>query len=134
MPGTISVQASIKADNGSFKFPLAGAGRVVITQNGIGGGVPGMITVGPNWEAVSMSELGTPGLVWMRNIDASQSIQWCLTSGAAGIGGIMKPGEPSLVRMDAGVTLYMRVDPATEESGSTSAENQAKAQVFAFED
>jgi hypothetical protein len=133
MANEIQIVAQMKCQKESFNFPLVGQTRKQITQEGLGGGVPGMVTVGPVAQQVVLTGLDSPGWVRMENIDKNQSLRWSFTEAGIADGGIMLPGEPALFRLAPGAELWLQVDPGTEESESTSDENQAKAQIFVLE-
>lgn len=135
MANEIKVGVSLACSNRNFKQPKLGSQIVSIAQAGIGGGAPGIVNIGPADEAIDLTEIAVPGWLWMQNIDQTQVVIWGPDSGGAMVPmGRMRPGEPAGFRLDPGATLRMQVDPATEESGSTSAENQAKVQIVVLED
>jgi hypothetical protein len=134
MANEITILAGIKAQKGSFSLPQYGGTRQLFDMTGLGGGVPGLINVGQVAEQLDLTELEDPGFAYLRNIDATQTVRWAFSSGGLATGGILRPGGGvALIELGEGAELWVQVDPATEESGSTSAENQAKVQAIALE-
>lgn len=121
MSNEIKIQASLTVDNGNFKLPKLGASLFKFDQNTPGGGNPGTIQVGLTEETVDLSEVSTPGWIWMKNLDADNSVLWgpkrsTWGSGSSGseddgymeVCGKMEPGEPVLFRVAPGVDLMLR--------------------------
>lgn len=134
MAREIQVNAQLSCKKGAFVFPTVG-GRVQVTQNGLGGGAPGIMVVGPAAELVDLSEISVPGYVYLKNIDSHQTIVWGPNNAGSLVPiGELRPGEQAVWRMRPGAALRVQVDAASEESGSTSAENQAKLQIYVMED
>jgi hypothetical protein len=121
MSDEIKVQASIQVDNGNFKFPKVGVAQIKIDQATAGGGNPGTILVGLTETELDLSELEALGWVYLKNLDASNSVVWGPKSENLGSGsegslddgymtscGMMKAGEPALFRLDPDATLTLR--------------------------
>ena len=134
MAGKIFIVASLRAENKTFKIPTLGSAQVTVVQNGFGGGSPGEVIVGQLPVQVDLSGLTDVGWCRMQNLDATQSVRWAFTSAALATSGLMKPGEPAVFRLGPSSQLWLQVDPATEEVGSTSVENQARVQTTIVED
>ncbi|MGE4136413.1 MAG: hypothetical protein AB7E98_11945 [Pirellulales bacterium] len=131
----IKIGASLQCTKGSFVVPKMGSQIVQATMNGLGGGAPGIVTIGPADEVISFAEIENPGWLWMRNIDGNQTVIWGPDNAGSMVPmGRMKPGDPAVFRIDPATVLRMQVDPASEEGGSTSAENQAKVHIVVLED
>lgn len=64
------------------------------------GRTPGTITVGTNATNVDLSQLTTPGLVWLQNLDASNYVEWGVHDGLLfhPLGEIL-PGECYVLRL-----------------------------------
>jgi hypothetical protein len=135
MANEITAVVSLSCRNGNFSLPPSAIARTQITQNGVGGGAPGMIQVGSSEVAVDLSQINTPGWVYMRNFDTGQSVIWGPEdSGAMVPFGVMKPGEPAAFRLHPNTVIRMQVDSETEDSEATSEENEASVQIFVLED
>lgn len=135
MANEISVRATLACKKQNFALPAIGGQDVKVTQHGIGGGAPGIVTVGPADELIDLSEITVPGWLRMFNIDRHQTVRWGPNNAGVMLPmGLMKPGEPALFRFYPSAGLRMMVEPSSEESTSDSAENQAKVQIFVLED
>jgi hypothetical protein len=134
MANEIKLSVSMECSKGTFKLPRVGQQVVQVTQNGYGGSAPGQIVVGALGVDLDLTSLDTPGWLWMKNLDGYQTVKWGVNDGGMRNVGIMKPGEPGCFRIDPTVTLRFEIDAATEDSGSTSSENQAKVQIYVLED
>lgn len=93
-----------------------------IDMTGSGGPTPGTISVGTSEVNTAFPELTTEGMLWMRNLDATNYVEWGFSTGV--YGGKMKPGEPAgPFRMKPGLTLYLKANTAA-----------CKVQIYGFED
>lgn len=133
MANEIKVLAQLEAQKGTFLLPRHGVENFQFDMAGIGGGSPGLINVGSSPQQLDLSELTAAGWVWMKNIDPSQDVWWAFSEAGLGTGGILRPGRPAVFEITESTPLWMQVDPDTEESESTSAENQAKVHVVVLE-
>jgi len=115
MSDEIKVTASLQIDNTNFSMPKIGGTQLTFDQTNEGGMVPGTVKVGSGAEEdISMTELTTPGWLWMKNLDASNYVQWGgkTTAGAMTTIGRMEAGEPALFRLDPSATLRMQANTA----------------------
>lgn len=63
------------------------------------GPTPGAFTVTAAGTDADLSQLDTPGLVWMQNLDAAIEVEWGIWDGASFFGvGRLLPGEIALFR------------------------------------
>jgi hypothetical protein len=67
MSNEIQVTIQLSCYNGNFTLPPIGTPQS-IDQNGLGGGCPGYMTIGTSEENVGLSELTTPGYVYIKNL------------------------------------------------------------------
>lgn len=77
MATQIKVTAQMSARNGSFVFPQVG-GAYNLVQGRYGGGAPGIVTLemsggSPVDEFVDLSEVQTPGWLWMANCNPAEA-------------------------------------------------------------
>ena len=116
MSDEIAVTAAIQVTNGSLVFPKIGSTQLSFDQAAVGGPAPGYceISTGAQGDAIDLSELGTEGWVYMRNIDAANYVQWGNDDGGGNIEiiGRMEAGEPALFRMEPGQTLRLKANTA----------------------
>jgi hypothetical protein len=77
-------------------------------QTAAGGPTPGYVTIGTSEETVAFGELGTKGWLWMRNLDATNFVEWGFATGV--YGGKMLAGESAgPFRMNA-TSVYLKSD------------------------
>ena len=108
MANEISVSASIEVNNGNFRISFS-SGAVRVDQTTATGGNPGVVEIGTSEETVSFGDV-TPGLVWMRNLDATNFVTWGNTTG--NLAQKLAPGGvPTLVEINSG-SLIMQADTA----------------------
>jgi hypothetical protein len=114
MAGEITVIAALQIRNGNFELAQTGASRVSIDQTGVGGGVPGTVTVGVTEQDIDLSALTTLGIVRIVNLDTTNYVTWGPKDGSGNMLpiGRLKPGEPALFRLEPGITLRMIANTA----------------------
>jgi len=108
MPGTIAVQLYVDINHGNFNDRIQDS--QTIAQTGVGGGNPGTISVGTTEEIVTLSELTTPGMIYVKNLDETNYIDFGFSTGVYGIR--VKPGMGNWIGLVPGVTLYARANTA----------------------
>lgn len=79
-------------------------------QSAQGGPTPGYVTIGTSEETEAFSELSTEGWLYMRNLDATNYVQWGFATGV--YGGRIKAGEFAIFRMEPTLTMYLKADTA----------------------
>jgi hypothetical protein len=120
MANEISVTTGLRVLNGSSRFK-AEARTTSLTQTGVGGPTPGFITVGTTEESTTFPELTTEGMLYMENLDPTNYVQWGFSPTV--YGGRMQPNDPPVqMRMEPGLTLYLKADTAA-----------CKCNVYGFE-
>jgi hypothetical protein len=113
MSDEITIQASLQVENGTYTQPKLGSGIHKFDQASAGGGVPGTVSVGTTAETISTGDLTTPGWVWMKNLDATNYVQWGMSDGGTlKTVGRLEAGEMALFRLDPGATLMMKANTA----------------------
>lgn len=121
MANEISISARLRVANGNLNFDYQ-TGNLLFDQTAAGGPTPGFLTIGTTEESVAFGELSTLGWLLMRNIDATNYVQWGFATGA--YGGRMEAGEPAgPFRLEPGSTLYLKANAAA-----------CKVLVYALED
>jgi len=108
MAGTIQAQLYVDINNGGFVDRIQESGSY--TQTNVGGGNPGTISVGTVEETVTLSELTTPGTVIIKNLDATNYVDFGFSTGVYGIR--LKPGRFNFFDLAPGVTLYAKANTA----------------------
>ena len=102
MANEITVRASLRVLKGNLNFPTPGQGTFLATMNGAKGPSPGVLTIGVNMTLVDFSELATPGMCWLQNLDSTNYVEWGLWDSYQnqfGVLGELKPGESSVFRL-----------------------------------
>lgn len=122
MANEIRLTASLSVDNGDFKEAI-NPGSLTIDQATIGKG--GYVqTIGTTNEALVVGDVATLGYCYLRNLDATNAVEYGPDSGGAMISfGKLKAGEVAILRLTPGITVRAQ------------AENSAvKLDVRVFED
>jgi hypothetical protein len=110
MANEITVSSRLKVTNGNLKFEY-NSGNLTFDQAAAGGPTPGFLTIGTTEESVAFGELGTLGWVIMRNLDATNYVQWGFATTA--YGGRMEAGETvGPFRLEPSTTLYLKANTA----------------------
>lgn len=66
--------------------------------------------VGTSEEALSVGDVATPGLVFLRNLDATNFVTWGTVT--TDLGFQLNPGEWSVVRLKSGESILLQADTA----------------------
>lgn len=124
----INITPQINITNGVFKFAIS-AETIGVTQNNVGGGIPGYVVVGETEQQIDLTELTYPGYCYAKNLDDTYYVQ--LGADASGIVPFLKlkPGEVAIFRIEPTATLM-----AISEAGSSGATPAVKLQLYVFED
>lgn len=103
MSDEIRVTSSLQVANGSL-FYQSQPTAFTADQAGTGGPSPGILNVSTAGRNVSFSELTTPGLCRIQNLDSTNFIRWGIHDGALfhPVGKIL-PGETYIIRLDADI-------------------------------
>ena len=121
MANEITVQALLQVRNGNLEMPL-NFPAATFTQAAVGGPTPGYLTIGTSEESVAFAELGTLGWCIMKNLNATNYVEWGFSTTV--YGGRMEAGETAgPFRLNPGATLYLRANTAA-----------CKCVIYAFED
>jgi hypothetical protein len=121
MANEIQITAGISVRKGSLVFQEQ-ATTYTIDMTGTGGPTPGFISVGTVEESTTFPELTTEGMLFMKNLDATNYVQWGFATGV--YGGRIKPGETAgPFRMEPSLTLYLKANVAA-----------CRVLVYGFED
>jgi hypothetical protein len=105
---TVTVTASLVHPGGSASLQvseqrtLAGTGFVNIEQE-----------IGTSWEAVSVTDIGTLGFLFIRNEDAVNYVEIATANDNTGIFGKIVAGRGLPVDVSAGATYYLKANTAT---------------------
>lgn len=67
-------------------------------------------TIGTSEESFSVTDISTNGFLMMTNLDPTNYVEWGTTSGD--YPGKMNAGEPALLRLNTGKTLYLKANTA----------------------
>jgi len=114
MASEISVVLQYSISKGFYKFEYS-PGRVQIDQTGVGGGNPGVVSVGTAEENISFGDITTPGVLLMRNLDGTNFVTWGVDSASSlKACGILRPGGPAVFipEWKSGAVLRMQSDTA----------------------
>jgi len=110
MANEITISSRLTLKNGTLAFDYA-TGSILLDQTAAGGPTPGYVTIGTSEESFTFGELSTLGFLMMRNLDATNYIQWGFATGV--YGGRMRAGEPAgPFRLEPGTTLYLKANTA----------------------
>lgn len=120
MSNEISVQIQLSCLNGEFKLPVYGTPHS-LDQNGIGGGGPGYLLVGTGEEDIALTDLTTPGYLYIKNIGPlSGTSQPIITFGPKSGGSLipfcdLKTGEEACFRL-TGTSPTLRIKSDTADT------------------
>lgn len=113
MAQEITVQANLSCTNGSFAVATKES-AIRPTQSTQGGGGPGVVSVTTSDAVVTLSNITTPGWIFVKNLDATNYFEIGPTSGGAIVKFIkLMPGEFAVFRLAASVTLRAQANTAT---------------------
>lgn len=74
---------------------------------------PQTFDIGTSEEAITFTDITTEGWLFMKNLDATNYVQWGPTTGGAMVVmGRLKAGEEACFRMDSGATLRLQANTA----------------------
>lgn len=105
----VNVEANLRNGNHSVTFA---PGVVAVTQAAIGG-IDNVVSVGTSEEVISIGDVATLGWCFLRNLDATNYVEWGPTSAGAMVGvGRLEPGEVAACRLKPGITLRMQANTA----------------------
>jgi len=122
MANEITVTTRVSISNGNFKQKFD-PGTVQIDQAAIGGHSPVVIVGHAAEEDLALGDLSTPGLVALRNLDATNFVKYGPKDGTMVEFSRIKAGETAVFRLGSSVTLRWQADTA-----------DVKVQVMALED
>lgn len=110
----ITVTFTLQVANGSYKETYQ-PGVISIEQAAVGRG--GYVqTIGTSEEEVVFGDVATEGYALLRNLDATNFIEYGPHSGGSGGAmvamGKLKAGEMAWLRLKPGITLYAQADTA----------------------
>lgn len=108
MANEITVTTSMQCVNGTFTTTYA-PGSVRATQT-TKGKFSTTVTIGTSETDVTISNLTTPGLVFLRNLDATNRVEWGPKSAGSMVlcGNMLASDPPSHFRLGGSVTLRMK--------------------------
>jgi hypothetical protein len=109
MANEISVTLRVAITNGNMSEVIQ-PNALSITQNAMGGPTPGYQTIGTTEETISLSELGTIGVCYIRNNDATNFVDFGVATTSYMIR--LKAGEFAWIRLKPGSTIYAKADTA----------------------
>jgi hypothetical protein len=115
MAEEIKAFIGLSAAKDNFTFPKVGGGQEAFTMTGVGGGVPGTVSIPTTagGTVVDLSALTTPGWAYFKNLDDTNYVQHGPESGGAMVAyGRLEAGEPAGLRLDPGVTVRMLANTA----------------------
>lgn len=109
MANEITVRSQLKVVNGNLDFSYD-SGSLSFDQAAASGPTPGYVTIGTTEESIAFGELATLGWLVMRNLDATNYVEWGFATTV--YGGRLEAGEVALFRLNPGTTLYLRANTA----------------------
>lgn len=112
MANEITLGVTGRVVNGSFVDTIGTNGNLQIDQaaSGADGGV---VSVTTSETTISLSRLGTEGYCFLRNLDATNYVEFGPDSTGMVAVGKLKPGEFALLRLKPGITLKAQANTAT---------------------
>lgn len=111
MADEIAVSASLRVKDATGNYYIDEVIRTkTFDQAAVGGPTPGYLTIGTSEESEAFSELSTEGWVLLKNLDATNYVQWGFATTA--YGGRLEPGEFALFRLEPSTTLYLKANTA----------------------
>lgn len=123
MANEISAALALSISNGNFVESFSPS--ATIDQTNPGGGLPGTITAAlAGGTTVSLSDMTSPGLVYMKNLSTLYDVVYGPDSTGLVDFGKLKPGEWAFFRLEPAVTLIVE----------TSSGVAAEVQIMVFED
>lgn len=110
MADEISASISVRVVNGDFT-DVVSPGTVEIDQvaSGYAGGI---VSVGTSEEDLAVGDVTSPGLLYLRNLDATNFVTYGPKSTNMVAFGKLMPGEFAFLRLDPTVTLRWKADTA----------------------
>lgn len=114
MANEFTIRLSVTAKNGNMYDKSGPEGGVFyLNQATVGGPSPGMISVGTSEEVITFTDITTPTLLVIQNLDATNFITYGPTSGGVMIPvGKILAGKFNVITLDASVTLRAKADTA----------------------
>ena len=109
MANEITITAIMKLENGHLSISEVASSKK-FDQSALGGGLPGFATIGTTEETITTTDISTLGWMWMKNLDTGNYVEWGFSTGV--YGGRVEAGEPALLRLNPGATIYMKADTA----------------------
>lgn len=109
MANEITITTTLGLRNGNNIFSFS-PGSINVTQTNAGGPTPGVANIGTTEETVSLAELSTYGYCCIRNLDATNYVQFGFSTTVYGIR--LKAGEFAVFRLEPGCTLYAKANTA----------------------
>lgn len=112
MANEITLNLSALIVNGNYRDTFDVNGQIVIDQANAGAD-GGIVEIATAETTISLTRLTTEGLLFMRNLDGTNFIEFGPDSGGSMVAiGKLKPGEIALFRLKPGVTLKAQADTA----------------------
>lgn len=106
----ITIETRVTVDKDGFKDSIE-TGLIEVTQAGVGGGNPGTVTIGLSEETVTFGELTSAGVLWMKNLDDTNYVDWGFSTGV--YGGRIKAGMVAgPFELKPATSLYMIANTA----------------------
>jgi len=110
MANEIKITAGISVRKSNLVFEHI-ATTALSNMTGTGGPTPGFFIVGLVEESTVFPELTTEGWLFMRNLDATNYVQWGFSTTV--YGGRIRAGETAgPFRMEPGLTLFLKANTA----------------------
>lgn len=104
MANEIQTTLNVAVVNGNFRQTFA-PGTIQITQAAQGAHSP-IVSVGTSEEDLTTGDVGTLGVLCLRNLDTTNYVQWGPKSGGAMVAiGRIKAGEVAFLRLEPGITI-----------------------------
>lgn len=111
MANEIQLQIQAKAANGNFIDQFTLGGQLQIDQ-AVAGSDGGVVSVATSETTISLSRLTTEGYCFLRNLDATNYIEYGPDSTGMVAIGKLKPGEAAVLRLKPGITLKAQANTA----------------------
>lgn len=115
MANEINLGLNLIIENGNFKDSINES--IIVDQTGIGGGNPGKIDVGTAVEAISLGDIGSAGICYLKNINGTNFVEYGAQVGTSltltPLGRLNPGGEPHILRLSPNTTLLAQADTAS---------------------
>jgi len=112
MAGTLTLTFTGSLVNGEFADTLPSARATTITQTGQGCS-SGIVNVGTSEEDLTISDITTEGIMYIKNLDSTNYVTLGPKSGTMVAFMRLKAGEWGFFRLEPGITITLQANTAS---------------------